>query len=297
MAARRRYVSAGLPVRKSLDRHRRGTPAGRCHSTLQRWGAWRVQILFQPAERLPIRLKRASSRGNAQSRDVVQLLHAAQRTSIPPARGTRHGIGAGIPVYVRPVEGDLAIPGIARSERALLLAGGLTGVIIATSGCSSSTGEPLDVGPGGTFVSIARPVGTQVVFGVTIIKNNSADPIRITEVSFVSDQKHSGATVVESWVWNLTGVSTAVGIGEAPFPPPQTSRDAYQLAKGATIEPFEPYQLVVVVRIDKDGAWHWPRYEVRYEAGSRKLESEGTNALMVCAPLNSECDPSRVGSS
>lgn len=176
---------------------------------------------------------------------------------------------------------------IARWGVAALAATFLT-ILTACSGKSDA--GPLFVGEdlGRTESGGAWDTGTTISFGAPKIRNPTDNPILVKDITLRPVEKNPGVSVTAVYVINLTGISETSGLAVG-FPPANQANHVFVPAAGATLQPNTWYQVLFVVRIDKDGEWVFPSFDISYEANRRGYKANAPDGLRLCAPKGSPC--------
>lgn len=131
--------------------------------------------------------------------------------------------------------------------------------------------------------------GSLVVFGANVLHNDGTAPLELTSAELVGDVPHDAAELVEARAIDPARTSgDLVGAGRWPY---LNYRRLSQPLPGYVVEPGGDAELLLVVRIHRDGAWQWPNTQATYSVDGREFVAATRSGFMACAPRQLECVP------
>jgi hypothetical protein len=193
-------------------------------------------------------------------------------------------LGRAIGPADRPRRRSSARPGHRFSAR-VTVAVALTLVSYLVTGCAKD-GKALNLGDGGSEISLAVDVGDSVTYGYNIIRNTTTHDVALVAAELIPDGQTSGAKIIEIRASGMAGSSPGVGIVRG-YPPRQLedSWGTTVLAKDRTLRggADEPVALLFGVAITQPGTWRFKGVRIAYRMSGRRFVQEVDSALRLCS--------------
>lgn len=174
-------------------------------------------------------------------------------------------------------------------------------ILACATACNFGSGDAVDpttdgpvVFPGNDIsqraVIEAEP-GQVVVFGAATVKNEGSAPVELIEADLVGDVSAAAAEVIDTRVIDL-GRRPAELVGAAVWPfedyaDRSVPLEGFELAGGSEAE------LLVLVEVNDEGSWVWPRTRVRYLHDGETYQAETRFGFHICAEAPAECAKDR----